>query len=138
MSLGKPRSTPELLGLIAICITVIGGLWAGGNQIYDIVSLVATKEYHDVDVETKIDAKLEPIQQDVQYTVSAVAVPRMQNILDLKCRTNGDIPPEVETILQRTKKRYREIEGREYDEGFCLPTGERISTYEARQNGLID
>jgi hypothetical protein len=125
MSLASPKSVSEILGLIVLCSTVIGILYGAGNWLYSMADKLSTKAYHTTDIEQRI----EPIQKSVEQIEAAVSVPRIQNILDLKCRTNGQIPEEVEEILQRSLQRYREIEGREFNLGGCRD-GKRVTSYE--------
>ena len=113
---------------LAKYLMVIGGaltaLYGGGVWVYNTLDLLATKEYHDSS--TKND--LAPVLSSVEQIEASVLVPRIKNILDLKCTTNGDIPIEVENILQRSIKRYEEIEKRTYNVGRC-ENGKRVTGY---------
>ena len=123
---------------LATTITTIGGaiaiLYMGGGWIMDMTELIATKEYHDASMhqqEVGVQKQLELIQTNVAQVEAGMAVPRIQNILNLKCSTEGDIPIEVERILQRSIDRYEEIEERKFDTGECID-GRYVTTYEAK------
>ena len=113
---------------LAKYITVIGGclaaLYGGGNWVYNTLNLIATKEYHNAATENQ----LEPVLTSVEQIEASVLVPRIKNILDLKCANNGVIPEEVESILQRSINRYQEIEKRTYNVGRCK-NGQRVTNY---------
>ena len=113
---------------LAKYITVVGGclaaLYGGGNWVYNTLNLVATKQYHNDTTKNQ----LAPVLASVEQIESSVLVPRIKNILELKCANNGIIPEEVESILQRSINRYEEIEKRTYNVGRCK-NGRRVTNY---------
>ena len=123
----------DLANRVILVGGVIGVLWGGGTWFYSMTELIATKTYHDEDREAmlqKIDQELiTPLRKSAENTEASAVVQRIQNILDLKCRTDGQIPIEVENILQAQLARYKELMKRDFNVGGCRD-GQRVTAYE--------
>ena len=111
---------------LATTITTVGGaigfLWLGGMWIYDITDNLATKEYH----EHSIVEVLGPIQKSVENNEAAALVPRITNILNVRCKTGTR---DLDQVLDTLRSRYKELMERNFDMGGCR-NGERISRWE--------
>lgn len=126
----------DLANRVILVGGVAGVLWGGGTWFYSMTELVATKEFHTQDRDAmleKIDKELiQPIRKSAENTEASAVVTRIQNILDLKCRTDGRIPLEVENILQKQLDRYEELMDRKFNVGGCRD-GQRVTAYEMGQ-----
>ena len=119
---------------IAILGGCIGVLYGGGSWVYSMTELLATKTYHDTDralmieqINKQVSEQLAPIKASAENTEAGAVVQRVQNILDLKCRTH--VPQAVEDILQAQLARYTELTGRQFNVGQCID-GRRVTDYE--------
>lgn len=132
------------LSLIGGVIVVVSGLYSLGLWGYGVISKVATRDYHSEDVQQRVEAVHKHVDNEFRTIASTLQnieanslPPRISNILAIKC-ASGEVPPDVERILTRLKRRYKEIEGRDHDEGHCTQDGEYMTSYEARKRGLVD
>jgi hypothetical protein len=129
----------DVLNKIVLAGAVVGVLYGAGTWVYDMTSLVATKEYHAQDRDAmleKIDKELiAPVRKSAENTEAGTIVGRIQNILDLKCRTQ--IPIEVENILQAQIARYKELMGRDFNVGGCRD-GKRVTSYEMTNPPVVE
>lgn len=111
---------------LATTITTVGGaiamIYIGGQWIYDISENLATKEYH----EHSMTEVLAPIQKSVENNEATSLVPRIQNILNIRCKTGTR---DLEPVLEQLRTRYKELMDREFDMGGCRD-GERITRWE--------
>lgn len=134
----KEHATPlDLVKTILVIGGLIGMLWGAGTWIYDMTSLIATKEYHDVDREAMLkridDELISPLRKSAENTEASAIVQRIQNILDLKCR--AEVPQSVEEILQAQLQRYQELTGRRFGIGGCRD-GKRVTSYELESGSI--
>jgi hypothetical protein len=101
----------------AIAILAVGGSW-----VYDITDNLATKEYH----EHSIIEVIAPIQKSLENNEAASLVQRIQNILDIKCRTNTT---DLDRLLRELRDRYTELVARTFAIGGCRD-GKRITIWD--------
>ena len=97
-----PDSLNGWLGVIAILATLGGGAWT-------LVNSVATKEFHEAD--------LQPIQRSLENIEATAVIERIRGLLRSRCGSN--FPSDLQTILDEKLLRYQELTGREFRLGEC-------------------
>jgi hypothetical protein len=107
----------DIFGLMNMFIIVSGGV---GAFLYlsDGINNVATKEFHEQDLEEK-HLKIEEGINKVRLNTLP---PRIRPILDAKeaaCIKGEEFSPEVDMILQGLLHDYKELAGREWQTGKC-------------------
>ena len=122
-------------------LTLVGGaiaiLYGAGVWTADIISMLSTKEYHNQDLEVRLEQKLQPIYEEVRESAAASRASelntlpaRIKNILEIQCSSGKPLPLDVQSILNRLLARYKELENREYLLGECID-GVHYSALEA-------
>jgi hypothetical protein len=108
----EPTSPLDIVKIVIVVGTAVGLLVGGATWVYQMTSLIATKNYHEADqqaFEQKFSGQLDNIEV-------GVVVKRIQGIINAKCQsgTTG-----LDQILFEQLGRYRKLAGREYSIGEC-------------------
>ncbi len=120
--MSKTSEISSFLNLI-ILLGSVGGVFVFYD---DIRSAIVTKDFLQTD-QTKqeeiileaFDSKLAPVIKSAEFAESNTLPNRIQNLLKLKCATPRNFTDSLQTLLERLKARYQELNHREYGEGSC-------------------
>jgi hypothetical protein len=116
----------QIVNTVVLAVASVTGV--GGGILYkdEIKEWFATREYHDQDVQAReqlmlnnLDAMLKPIKASAEAGESNSLPPRIQNLLKVRCAAPAQFDPALQTMLERLRTRYQELNGRTYPMGEC-------------------
>jgi len=119
----------DVFGLMNMLIIISGGI---GAFLYlsDGVQGVATKEFHESDLEAKHQQISEEFYEQQQILLESMSdirlntlPPRIRPLLESKqeaCLRGEEFSPEVDMLLQDLLHDYAELAGREWNDGTCI------------------
>ena len=118
----KPKremTVTELIALFLKLAAVVGILAGGGRWVYEMTSLVATKDYHDasmVEFEQKVAEESSVRQKQLNNIEVGTVVQRINGLIAAKCESGTR---DLDVILYQQLERYRELAERDFSVGLC-------------------
>ena len=120
--MSKVSESATVFNSIVLLASIIGAL----IFFDEIRNLVATVDFHHEDSDTRQEAiveslrqELEPIAKSANAAESNSLPPRIRNLLILRCKSPGQFGPNLQELLDKQISRYEELNDREYTVGTC-------------------